>query len=193
MRVTLLNHTPEPELQVARAARLCVAWEYPWDMSLEEARSLNSRLLKAGHTSPFEHAYFTFLVEGLSRAALQQLVRHRIASYSVSSNRRGKFRSHPVWSDFAPQDAASKTKLDLIYAWYSELCQTDPETARYLLPEAATVNLVFTINARSLHNFLRLRCSRAASKEIRHLAMEICNLVQQVAPSLLYKCEVCHK
>lgn len=44
-------------------------------------------LASLGHASPTEHAYFTFGIEGISRACSHQLVRHRIASYSQQSQR----------------------------------------------------------------------------------------------------------
>lgn len=40
-----------------------------------------------GHDSPTEHASFTFAIEGVSRSLLAQITRHRIASYSVQSQR----------------------------------------------------------------------------------------------------------
>ena len=44
-------------------------------------------LAEIGHESPIEHAYFTFGIEGVSRALLAQITRHRIASFSVQSQR----------------------------------------------------------------------------------------------------------
>jgi thymidylate synthase (FAD) len=44
-------------------------------------------LSEIGHESPIEHASFTFAIEGVSRAFLAQMTRHRIASYSVQSQR----------------------------------------------------------------------------------------------------------
>jgi thymidylate synthase (FAD) len=40
-----------------------------------------------GHESPIEHVCFTFLIEGVSRSLLAQITRHRIASFSVKSQR----------------------------------------------------------------------------------------------------------
>ena len=40
-----------------------------------------------GHASPIEHASFTFGIEGVSRTLLAQITRHRIASFSVQSQR----------------------------------------------------------------------------------------------------------
>lgn len=90
-KVTLLNYTPNPETTVAMAAKLCYS---PSDISnirdgLTEEKTADfiNMLSDIGHGSPFEHAYFTFGIEGISRACSHQLVRHRIASYSQQSQR----------------------------------------------------------------------------------------------------------
>ncbi|HXK77716.1 MAG TPA: FAD-dependent thymidylate synthase [Oscillospiraceae bacterium] len=89
--VKLLSHTPDPEKTVAAAARLCysnigadVLFE---DMSRERAEKLVNMLAEMGHESPLEHVSFTFTIEGVSRVFLAQMTRHRIASYSVQSQR----------------------------------------------------------------------------------------------------------
>ncbi|HPD88933.1 MAG TPA: FAD-dependent thymidylate synthase [Oscillospiraceae bacterium] len=89
--VKLLSHTPDPEKTVAAAARLCysnigadVLFE---DMSRERAEKLVDMLAEMGHESPLEHVSFTFTIEGVSRVFLAQMTRHRIASYSVQSQR----------------------------------------------------------------------------------------------------------
>ena len=91
MRVTLIAHTPNPEQVVAAAARLCYSpvgvEELLEGLTPEKTRSFLSMLADLGHDSPTEHASFTFGVEGVSRSLLAQLTRHRIASYSVQSQR----------------------------------------------------------------------------------------------------------
>lgn len=44
-------------------------------------------LMNLGHESPIEHVSFTFGIEGVSRSLLAQITRHRLASYSVKSQR----------------------------------------------------------------------------------------------------------
>ncbi|MEG1997756.1 MAG: FAD-dependent thymidylate synthase, partial [Clostridiales bacterium] len=58
------------------------------------------------------------------------------------------------------------------------------EDARYLLPNATATNLILTMNARSLHNFFRLRCCSRAQWEIRQMAYLMLGEVKQVAPAL---------
>ena len=58
------------------------------------------------------------------------------------------------------------------------------EDARFALPNACETKMVVTMNARSLHNFFRLRCCERAQWEIRALAEEMLRLVYPVAPHL---------
>ena len=91
VKVTLLTHTPLPETTVAMAAKLCYSpsgIENIRDGLTEEKTTDFIKMLSdIGHGSPFEHASFTFGIEGISRACSHQLVRHRIASYSQQSQR----------------------------------------------------------------------------------------------------------
>ena len=91
MKVTLLDYTPSPEKLIASAAKLCYS---PSDiesiqegLTEEKTASFLEMLTEIGHESPIEHASFTFGIEGVSRSLLAQITRHRIASYSVQSQR----------------------------------------------------------------------------------------------------------
>lgn len=90
-KVTLLAYTPSPEHTVASAAKLCYSSsdiEALTDgLTDEKAASFVEMLSEIGHESPIEHASFTFGIEGVSRALLAQITRHRLASYSVQSQR----------------------------------------------------------------------------------------------------------
>ena len=90
-KVTLLAYTPQPEKTVASAAKLCYSSStietLREGLSDESAASFVEMLAEIGHESPIEHASFTFGIEGVSRALLAQITRHRIASYSVKSQR----------------------------------------------------------------------------------------------------------
>ena len=89
--VTLLAYTPEPQKTVASAAKLCYSSATIKDLrdglTDEKVTSFVDMLSEIGHESPIEHATFTFGIEGVSRAFLAQITRHRIASYSVKSQR----------------------------------------------------------------------------------------------------------
>ncbi len=91
MNVQLLACTPQPERTVACAAKLCyaaadISTVYE-GLTQEKTAGFLDMLAEIGHESPIEHASFTFGIEGVSRSLLAQLTRHRIASYSVQSQR----------------------------------------------------------------------------------------------------------
>ena len=58
------------------------------------------------------------------------------------------------------------------------------EDARYVFPNACETKMVFTMNVRSLYNFLNHRCCERAQWEIRELAIEMLRQLKQVAPIL---------
>lgn len=89
--VILLAYTPEPERTVAAAAKLCYSSsginQLNDSLTDEKAASFVEMLSEIGHESPIEHASFTFGIEGVSRSLLAQITRHRMASFSVKSQR----------------------------------------------------------------------------------------------------------
>ncbi len=91
MNVELLQHTPEPEKIIAAAAKLCYSSSgidgILDGLTPENTEKFLNRLMSMGHESPIEHISFTFGIEGVSRSLLAQFTRHRIASYSVKSQR----------------------------------------------------------------------------------------------------------
>ncbi len=91
MQVKLLAYTPDPESTVACAAKLCYAradiGTVRQGLTPEKTAAFLDMLTEIGHESPIEHASFTFGIEGVSRSLLAQITRHRLASYSVQSQR----------------------------------------------------------------------------------------------------------
>lgn len=89
--VMLISHTPEPVKTVAAAAKLCYSSSeverLMEGLTERSADDFVRMLMSLGHESPMEHVSFTFGVSGVSRAFLAQITRHRIASYSVQSQR----------------------------------------------------------------------------------------------------------
>lgn len=90
-KVTLIAWTPDPEKVVAAAAKLCYSSagisEVTEGLTPEKTASFVRMISELGHESTVEHVSFTFGIEGVSRAFLAQITRHRIASYSVKSQR----------------------------------------------------------------------------------------------------------
>ncbi|MBQ9994593.1 MAG: FAD-dependent thymidylate synthase [Clostridia bacterium] len=90
-KVTLISHTPMPEKTIATAAKLCYSPStidtVMDNLTDDKTASFINMLSDIGHESPIEHASFTFGIEGVSRSLLAQITRHRIASFSVQSQR----------------------------------------------------------------------------------------------------------
>lgn len=187
MIVKLLAYTPDPDKLCGMAAALCTGQE-------NNDRVCESALrgaLRRGHESVAEHACFSFLVEGVSRVTLAQLTRHRIASFSVESQRYVKGSGREVvapgriaaYPDLAARFESLADKAALFYADCLER-GVPAEDARYGLLQAGTTRLVMTMNARELRHFFSLRCCNRAQWEIRSLADEMLRQVKRVAPVL---------
>lgn len=91
MKVEILSHTPDGEKIIAAAAKLCYSSSEIGTLldglTPEKTESFLDMLGSFGHESPFEHVSLTFGIEGVSRAVLAQITRHRIGSFSVQSQR----------------------------------------------------------------------------------------------------------
>ena len=186
MTVNLLHHTP---LWVAsKAIRKCWASEGKSDTTNtnddigEKDRELIHRVgNKFKHASTLEHINYTFDVDGISRACLQELARHRHASLSVKSTRYTlKELKDAQWGELkhflvAFPDGTYSTTAEWALNQTQQLLWdgVSNDVAKYSLPESFKTSLVWTINLRSLQNFLKLRTNKAALWEIRELAYEV--------------------
>lgn len=220
LKVTLLAHTPDADKLVAAAAKLCYSAadvDTLMDgLTADKVEAMCQKLADLGHESPIEHASYTFAVEGVSRALLAQLTRHRIASYSVQSQRyvnksdfdyivppsieerggivRDEYK-YVMWQiqatyDYLRLELTKYHTAELIGKGYTEeevaakAEKLANEDARFVLPNACDTRIIFTMNARSLHNFFRLRCCNRAQWEIRAMADEMLKLCREVSPVL---------
>lgn len=91
LKVVLLSHTPQPELVISAAAKLCYSKSgidnILSELTEDKVDKFLNLLMDMGHASPIEHVSFSFGIEGVSRSLTHQLVRHRVASYSQKSQR----------------------------------------------------------------------------------------------------------
>ena len=143
--------------------------------------------------SVLEHASFTFGVEGVSRALLAQLTRHRIASFSVQSQRYVRFDKKTPDFVIPPKIAKDENLLNqyneflkISQDYYNKFLAAGipAEDARYVLPNASSTKIVMTMNARELRHFFELRCCNRAQWEIRNMACQMLKLAKQAAPVL---------
>ena len=183
LHVELISHTPLPEQVCALGAKLCYAKAdvnaLRERVSSQDQSAFLERIMQSGHMSVLEHASFTFAVEGVSRALLAQLTRHRIASFSVQSQR---------YVSLAENFNYIMRQMQAWYAqWQQELGakgESSNEDARFVLPNACETRLIVTMNTRELLHFFELRCCSRAQWEIRALATEMLRLCRKTAPVL---------
>ena len=97
MKVVLVRHTLNPEEVVALGARLCYSKARVDDLltrvEAKDQTEFVHKIMGMGHDSVLEHASFTFGIEGVSRTLLAQITRHRVASFSVQSQRYVSYES----------------------------------------------------------------------------------------------------
>jgi thymidylate synthase (FAD) len=171
MKIVVERATVDPLDVISRAAGICYG---KTDASHKRAE----RCLKEGHESVFEHASVTLRVEGVSRALMAQLTRHRLVSFCVESQRYNRYDLNGNdWYIVPPEFAANHPREfadsmeDCASAYMGAIgAGVKPEDARYLLPEATKTNLVMTCNCRELFHILDMRLDKAAQWEIRGLA-----------------------
>lgn len=213
MKITLMHFTP---LNIcSNAIRTCWQSFDKGDDGGEKDIALIERVgNKYKHSSTLEHLQYSFYIQGISRACLQELARHRIASYSVKSSRYTlkELKDEKPFLDtqnsqnpqnfnlqnpqnFNPQNPQNPPNLDstnLARVSKYIILTGDPmidsasinalenlrillqsksnDFAKYAMPECYKTELMWSINARSLQNFLTLRTAKSALWEIRKLA-----------------------
>ncbi len=145
--------------------------------------------LGGGHLSIAEHATFTFHITDVSRVLLAQLTRHRIASFSVQSQRYCGVTNQCVIPDTVNDHDYGRqfsAVFDAAYELYSEMVANGvpDEDARYIIPQGTTCRLMMTMNIRELRHFFSLRTCNRAQWEIRDLADEMLKQCKKVAPRL---------
>ena len=165
------------------------------------------------HSSILEHISFNFFIDGISRACLQEISRHRHASLSVKSSRYtiSELKKEPSFTEYTDPDEQvyyptgreraerylvmtpdervnrmSILALDNLRDLLVEGISND--LTKYAMPEAYRTQLTWTINLRSLQNFLSLRTDRKALPEIQHLAHLIYEKLPSDVQSLVEHC-----
>jgi len=202
LKVILIRYTPSPEETVALAAKLCYSKaaieNLKEKITQKDQSAFIEKLMKMGHESVLEHVSFTFGIEGVSRVLLAQLTRHRIASFSVQSQRYVSYENGfgyiiPESINALGEDAVQKYKnqMETIEDWYREWQQMlgnqgekSNEDARFVLPNACETRIIVTMNARELLHFFALRMCNRAQWEIREMAGQMFLLCLETAPSL---------
>ena len=201
-RVALVRHTADPEALTALGARLCYAGgDVDRLLSLIEEKDQKAfveKIMSMGHESVLEHVSFTFLIEGVSRVLLAQLTRHRIASFSVQSQRYVSYADGfgyivpPAIRQLGPEAVAEyESQMAQMQSWYEgwqkklgDAGEKSNEDARFVLPNACETRILMTMNARELRHFFSLRMCSRAQWEIRQMATSMFEQCCRVAPAM---------
>lgn len=186
MNVTLVQATPNPVETIAQIASIC------YDSDPTNPMGLVKHLYANGHHSVFEHIYFTFKIEGISRACSHQLVRHRHCSFTQRSQR---YCDEDGFEYIAPDTMPCKpmaADMSTLQDWYKgyQRLGVPNEDARYILPNACATSLYISCNLRELIHMANERLCTRAQWEIRELVREMCKLVDpQLQFMLVPKCK----
>ena len=174
---------------IERACRVCYRSE--GKITEDSYKSLLNNCINRGHESVLEHEKISVRIVA-DIGTYKDLTRHRIASFSVQSQRYVKFNKG---ANFIIPPTISKDKnllakynefLKLSQQYYNDFLKADipAEDARYVLPNASTTKIILTMNARELRHFFALRCCNRAQWEIRDMACKMLKLVKEVATVL---------
>lgn len=148
-----------------------------------EDQELVKRIIESKHDSTLEHAVYHYKIVGFSRALLQELSRHRLASPSVRSTRYTlkkmlnsggeNLSQFLVLTGNTNVDMLNVETLRRLRQIMIDDSKTPNDILKFGIPEALKVSERLTINARSLRNLLNLRLSPRALWEFRELAAKM--------------------
>lgn len=223
MEIEILEATPNPEELSCKAARndygadtINESFEemmegVDGETIQEKKETLLSKLIDRGHYGVFEHPTATFAINGVSRACMAQLTRHRHASFDIMSMRYVEVddpdvrkppalgsnvptgRGAEITSDM-PEEYVAERRPELFqetvqdaYDAYEELLSLGvaPEHARFLLPIGTRVNIVMTVNVRTLLHIADMRAAGDAQKEIRDMTEALLDEAREWCPFVI--------
>lgn len=188
MKVTLLDHTTNPELTIGRMAAVC------YDSKTDNASCIKRAVhcKDSGHLATMRFAYATFSVEGISRVCSHQLVRMAHAGILQRSQRYVK----ETQVDYIDPPALMDMHAHLQAAWahlqagaeslYLQLIDSGmkKEDARYILPQGCTTSMNLCLNFQAWRDMLGNRTTKHAQWEVRDVALEIERQLVGIAPNI---------
>ncbi len=164
------------------------------ESSDEDIKKFIFKLIKNGHESPFEHVVFRFKIK-CPLFVQRQWFRHRIQSYNERSGRFTEYDQDFYIPDeirFSNGNVEENDEIKKIFEEttkyqfkeYGELLDkgVQKELQRIILPMNVFTEFYWTINMRSLFNFLKLRTDKHSQCEIRQYQTQIMKLVEKVCP-----------
>lgn len=185
MQVTLIDHTQNPEQLIASCSAIC----YDSSTTPEANEKRIKKLMDVKHLATLRFAHCVFHVEGISRTASHQFVRHPHLSFLQRSQRYCKDENQEM---VLPESVKGDALVDWIDA--REACEKAYKTAlangvpkgdaRFILPQAVTTELYVTGNFQAMHDFLVKRLDKSAQWEIRAVAKRMHEELTKIAPNV---------
>ena len=222
MKIKLINKPENIIDLIYVSARTCYnagspidMWDEVKNISQDKKMKLIKSVISSGHTSTLEHINFTWCIEGVSRALLAQISRHRHISLSVQSQRYVEIKENIQDIDtlIMHLNAGKETLISIANKYFVDVNESNylvyirnlldyleaiqkgykPEDARMFLPNATKTNMVISMNLRELIHICNLRmCTRSQTeirKMVKEMAHTIINSEQWLEPYLQPKCE----
>ncbi len=194
IEVKLLSYPSEAEFISKVGAAICYLGKQKFseieEITKNKPDSYLQEIIKSRHLSIIEHNVYVFYISGISRVASHQLVRKRIASFSQQSQRYVNASNFEFvtpneieGSQFAEEyKQTAKNNFNL----YQKMVNSgiSKETARYVLPNATTTQLILSINAHALIDFFVQRCCNRSQGETQEIAMKMLEEVKLVSPTI---------
>ena len=197
-KVTLITHTPDPEMTIASAARLCYSpatiAQVQEKLTPEKAGEFVEMLAGLGHQSPIEHAVFTFGIEGVSRALLAQITRHQNeVKYMSASLQYSNYSGHAAFA-IPYEIMKSETAIQELYKEscqsdidnYEKLCQSGigHDTAGYATPQGLRNVLIISATPYQWKHMIGQRTCRRNTDETRIVMLSIWKKLYYLSPIL---------
>jgi thymidylate synthase (FAD) len=192
------------DLSVVNAARVSFARRK--EVMDESDEGLIRFLMRDRHGTPFEHNSFRFHIRAPIFVA-REWMRHRVGSFNEFSMRYAKatddfyvpaaddvrsqvgkpgaYSFEPVSAELAEQAREElQAVYEAAYATYQRLVEAGVarELARCAIPVGAYTEFFWTVNARSLMNFVSLRAAETAQREIRRYAEACESFLAELMP-----------
>lgn len=175
--------------KIEQATRLC--YRSKRSETREGGEKFLKNLIAVDHGSIIEHGSLSFLIT-TDRACANQIVRHRLASYSQESTRYVDLGDLEIVLDNSYTDEEKSTiefSCDYLADEYKYLGGDKKSTrdkARAILPLCTATRLYMTMNFREIRHFLKLRLAKAAHQSIREIAYQILKIMKEEYPVFVF-------
>lgn len=175
--------------KIEQATRLC--YRSKRSETREGREKFLKNLIGVGHESVIEHGSLSFLIT-TDRACANQIVRHRMASYSQESSRYVNLSDLEIVLDQSYTEEEKErivTRcIDMMLTYGSLGGDKRPtrDKARGILPQCTATRLYMTMNFREIRHFLKLRLDKAAHQSIREIAYQILKIMKKEYPVFVF-------